>query len=146
MLDAGTGVTLGRADNLVTKVGAAAAGGLGGLALILAMAGLYGVLSDLVLRRTREIGVRMALGADAPRVMRMVIGDGARPVIEGLAIGTGIGILARMSFKPLFLRMVPAFDPMLLVIVPLLFIAAALLASYLPARRASRVDPNVALR
>jgi hypothetical protein len=146
ILDAGSGVTLGGADNLVLKVGSAAAGGLGGLALVLAMAGLYGLLSDLVVRRTREIGIRMALGADASRVVRMVIADGLRPVLGGLAIGIVFGVLLRMGFRPLFLRMVPEFDPILLAIVPLAFCSAALLAAYLPARRASRVDPNVALR
>jgi ABC-type antimicrobial peptide transport system permease subunit len=110
------------------------------------MAGLYGVLSELVLRRTRELGIRMALGADARRLVRMVLADGTRPVLVGLGIGLGAGIVLRLAFRPLFIRMLPALDPSMVALVPLAFIAAALLAAYLPARRAARVDPNVALR
>jgi putative ABC transport system permease protein len=146
ILEAATGRDLERARTLVLEVGAIAASLLGGLALLLAMAGLYGVMADLVSRRTREIGVRMALGADAARLMRMVLGDGARPVLMGLAFATVLGAIARMAFRPLFLRMMPALDPLMLSVVPVLFLAAALLASYFPARRAARVDPNVALR
>jgi len=119
---------------------------LGGLALVLAMAGLYGVLSELVLRRTRELGIRMALGADASRLLRTVLLDGTRPVLAGLAIGLTAGAILRLAFRPLFIRMLPAFDPLMIALVPLMFIAAALLAAYFPARRAARVDPNVALR
>jgi ABC-type antimicrobial peptide transport system permease subunit len=110
------------------------------------MAGLYGVLSELVLRRTREIGVRLALGANPSHVTRMVLRDGARPVFEGLVLATVLGVIARMAFRPLFIRMLPAFDPLVFLIVPLTFFLAAFVASYLPARRAARVDPNVALR
>ena len=88
----------------------------------------------------------MALGADAQRLLRMVIADGARPVAVGLAIGVGCGVILRLAFRTLFLRMMPAFDPLIVAIVPAAFLIAAALASYLPARRASRVDPNVALR
>jgi ABC-type antimicrobial peptide transport system permease subunit len=119
---------------------------LGGLALILAMGGLYGVLSEAVLRRTRELGIRMALGADAYRLQRMVLVDGIRPVVVGLALGVGCGLILRVAFRPMFIRMLPAFDPILFAVVPAAFIAAALLAAYFPARYASRVDPNVALR
>jgi len=130
----------------VLRIGAGAAGLLGWLALVLAMAGLYGVLSELVLRRTREIGIRMALGADAHRLLRMVLMDGVRPVFAGLAIGLGCGAMLRLGFRPLFIRMLPAFDPVIVALVPVAFVVASLVAAYLPARRASSVDPNVALR
>ncbi len=146
VMDAAPASALGGARHLVLEVGAAASGLLGWLSLILAMAGLYGVLSELVLRRTREIGIRMALGADARRLLRTVLLDGARPVFVGLAIGLGCGIVLRVGFRPLFIRMLPAFDPLIVSLVPVAFIVAALIAAYVPARRASRVDPNVALR
>jgi ABC-type lipoprotein release transport system permease subunit len=88
----------------------------------------------------------MTLGADSGRLLRTVLLDGLRPVLLGLGIGVAAGALVRLSFRPLFVRILPAFDPMTIALVPLAFLAAALLASYVPARRASRVDPNVALR
>ena len=88
----------------------------------------------------------MALGADTSRLLRMVLLDGTRPVLAGLAIGLGCGVILRLGFRPLFIRMLPAFDPLIIAAVPLAFIAASLVATYVPARRASRVDPNVALR
>ncbi len=144
--DAAAASSLGGGRAMTLKIGAGAAGLLGGLALVLALAGLYGVLAELVLRRTRELGIRMALGADARRLLRMVLLDGIRPVLMGLAIGLGCGVILRLAFRPMFIRMLPAFDPTIVALVPVAFVAAALLAAYLPARRASRVDPNVALR
>jgi len=146
VMDAAPASALGGARSLVLRIGAGAAGLLGWLALVLAMAGLYGVLSELVLRRTREIGIRMALGADAHRLLRMVLMDGVRPVFAGLAIGLGCGAMLRLGFRPLFIRMLPAFDPVIVALVPVAFVVASLVAAYLPARRASSVDPNVALR
>jgi predicted permease len=146
VMDAAPASSLGGGRTLVLKVGAAASGLLGWLSLLLAMAGLYGVLSELVLRRTREIGIRMALGADPHGLLRMVLIDGTRPVCAGLALGLGCGVLLRLGFRPLFIRMLPAFDPLIVSLVPIAFIVAALIAAYVPARRASRVDPNVALR
>ena len=146
VMDAAPASTLGGGRSLVLKVGASASGLLGWLSLVLAMAGLYGVLSELVLRRTREIGIRMALGADARRLVSMVLLDGTRPVLAGLAIGLGCGVVLRVGFRPLFIRMLPAFDPFVVALVPAAFMVAALIAAYVPARRASRVDPNVALR
>ena len=146
VMDAAPASALGGGRSLVLKVGAGAAGLLGWLSLVLAMAGLYGVLSELVLRRTREIGIRMALGADAHRLRRMVLLDGIHPVFVGLAIGLGCGVILRLGFRPLFIRMLPAFDPLVVALVPVAFIVAAIIAAYVPARRASHVDPNVALR
>ncbi|HEU4937968.1 MAG TPA: ADOP family duplicated permease [Vicinamibacterales bacterium] len=146
VMAAASASSLGGERLLVLRVGADAAGLLGGLALLLAMAGLYGVLSEVVLRRTRELGIRMALGADSRRLIRMVLLDGIRPVLAGLALGLGSGVLLRVGFRPLFIRMLPAFDPLIIALVPIAFIGASIIAAYLPARRASRVDPNVALR
>jgi predicted permease len=146
VLQAAVGRELDASQSRVLEVGAAASSLLGGLALVLAMAGLYGVMADLVARRTPEIGIRIALGADYRRMLRMVLTDGTRPVVTGLAIGTAVGILGRMAFRPMFIRILPSFDPIVFLVIPVAFLAAAIVASYLPARRAARVDPNVALR
>lgn len=116
-----------------------------GLAVVLASVGLYGVVSRLVTERTHEIGVRMALGARAPEVFRLVVGRG---LILAL-IGTGLGLIgSAMASRALtsFLFNVGPTDPLTFVAVSLLLIAVTLIASYFPARRAAKVDPNVALR
>ena len=146
ILDAGTGPVLSGATNLPLKIAAATAGLLGGLALLLAMVGLYGVLSHLVARRTRELGIRMALGAERRHVFRMVLVDGLRPACEGLIIGLMLGAIVRMALRPLFVRGLPELNPLTIAAIPVLFLLAALIACYFPARRAVRVDPNVALR
>lgn len=119
---------------------------LGAFAWVLALAGLYGVLSHVVLRRTREIGVRVALGATRTEITRMIVRQGLSPVVLGVLAGLTLGALARMALQSQFLRLVPAMDVVVLMVVPVLFIAAAVLACYLPARRAASVDPIVALR
>ncbi|OFW06587.1 MAG: hypothetical protein A3H96_13050 [Acidobacteria bacterium RIFCSPLOWO2_02_FULL_67_36] len=119
---------------------------LGAFAWALALAGLYGVLSHLVLRRTREIGVRVALGATRADITRMIVRQGLSPVLLGIVAGLTLGGLARMALQPRFLRLVPAMDVVVLLVVPVLFIGAAVVACYLPARRAASVDPIVALR
>jgi predicted permease len=115
------------------------------VALLLASIGMYGVISYSVARRTREIGIRMALGAAPHEVFRMVIGQGARLVGIGLAIGliASIGVARLMTA---FLFGVRATDPLTYVTVCFLLVAVVLLACYIPARRATRVDPTVALR
>jgi putative ABC transport system permease protein len=121
--------------------------GLATVALVLSMAGLYGVLSHVVARRTRELGVRMALGAGTGSIMRLIMRDGLRPVLEGAFIGLGSAAMIRLWLQPYFTSMtVTAVDPLAFVIGlgPLIFAAA--IACYVPARRAARVDPNVALR
>ena len=145
VLQAATGRQLASGTQVLT-VGAYASSLLGGLAMLLAMAGLYGVMADLVTRRTREIGIRLALGAERSALLRMILADGARPVLLGLALGVGAGVLARMAFRPLFLRMLPAFDPLVAAGVAAAFLLAGLSASWFPARRAANVDPNTALR
>jgi len=79
-------------------------------------------------------------------IVRMVVGDGLRPVVSGIVAGLLIGGVVRMMLTPLFVRLLPAVDPFVLTIVPLLMVLAAGVACYLTARRAARVDPNTALR
>jgi ABC-type antimicrobial peptide transport system permease subunit len=119
---------------------------LGALTLLLAMVGLYGVQSQVVASRTREIGVRMSLGATAAQVRAMVLKDGYKPVFQGLAIGLFIGLAGRAIVRAYLDVNVDIVDPWMLLVVPVPLLLAAFCACYLPARRASRVDPNVALR
>lgn len=142
----GVAATVVGPPNLFVEVAGAIAALLGTFALILALTGLYGALSHVVGGRTREIGVRVALGADAARVVRMVLLDGIVPVIAGMAAGAVIGTITRLAMRPLFVRLFPSADPFSLAVVPICMLIAAAAACYVPARRASRVDPNVALR
>ncbi len=115
------------------------------LALILGAVGLYGVLSYVVAQRTREIGVRMALGAEAGRVRRMVVAQGARVVAVGIAIGVAAALAFTRALGSL-LYGVKAIDAPTFVGVSAFMVAIGLLASYVPARRASKVDPIESLR
>lgn len=142
----GGGVSVVGPDTTFQKISAGLAGSLGSMALVLALAGLYGVLSHIVAGRTREFGVRLALGAEVRHIQRMVLREGLSPVVLGLIAGLGLGAIARAGMQPVFLRLVPATDLTLMLLVPALFIVAGLIACYVPAFRASRVDPNVALR
>ncbi|MGA2738248.1 MAG: ABC transporter permease [Bryobacteraceae bacterium] len=118
------------------------------LALLLASVGIYGVVSYAMTQRVREIGIRMALGASRRDVLRMVTGQGLRMALAGIAIGVIAAlVLTRvlLSFSHL-LYGVRAWDPLTLVAVSLVLTGAALLACYIPARRAARLDPMIALR
>jgi ABC-type antimicrobial peptide transport system permease subunit len=127
------------------RMGAMLLSVFGGLALLLAALGVYGVLAFSISRRTREIGIRMALGADRSRVFALVIREGMWLVGIGLAIGLLAGLYATESIKS-FLFNVNTRDVATFTSVPLVLGAVALLACYLPARRAMKVDPMVALR
>jgi len=123
-----------------------AAGSLAVIALVLSMTGLYGVLSHVVSKRTRELGLRMALGADQRRIAAMILKDGFRPVLEGLFIGLGAAAILRMLLQPSFTAPIAAFDLVAFAFAAVPLLVAGAVACYLPARRAASVEPNVALR
>lgn len=115
------------------------------LALTLAVVGLYGVVSYSVAQRTREVGIRMALGADAGAVIRLLTGSGLSLVIIGSALGLLLAATASRLVGGLLFE-VGTLDPVTFMAVPLLMAIAGFLAAYLPARRASRVNPSTVLR
>jgi putative ABC transport system permease protein len=118
---------------------------LGGLALALATVGIYGVVAYSVTQRSHEIGVRMAIGAKPGDVVRMVLGEGGRLAVAGVAAGSVIAIAGARLIRGLLFE-VSATDPLTFAGVAAGLLAVALLASYIPARRATRIDPMVALR
>jgi putative ABC transport system permease protein len=116
-----------------------------GSALLLAAIGIYGVMAYLVVQRTQEIGVRMALGAQRSDVLKVVLGNCARLALTGIGIGIAAGFGLTRFLSGMLFGIRPA-DPMTFALVPLGLVAVALLACYIPARRAMKVDPMVALR
>jgi predicted permease len=120
-------------------------GVVSGLALLLGAIGLYGVLSYVVAERTREIGVRMALGATAGAVRRMVVSQGARVVLIGVAIGVGVALATTRLLEALLFGVKPV-DPIVFAAMAVTMVAIGALASYVPAHRASSVNPMESLR
>ena len=117
----------------------------GATALLLAAVGIYGVMSYAVVRRTHELGVRVALGASRQEIVGLVLRQGMRPAVIGMAAGL-LGAFALTRFLASLLYGVRPADPATLVAVTFLLGGIALLACYLPARRATSIDPTVALR
>jgi ABC-type antimicrobial peptide transport system permease subunit len=115
------------------------------LALALASIGIYGVISYAVTQNTHEIGLRMALGADRRAVLGMILGGAMRLTLMGIVIGIAAGLAATRAMKGLLFQ-VSAADPLTFFAVAFVLALVTVLASYVPARRASRVDPMVALR
>ena len=129
----------------IFRVGAFITGVFGGMGLLLASIGLYGVIAYHVSQRTNEIGVRMALGARAADIIRDVLLRGGRYALIGIAIGVLLaGALAQM-LRTLLVGVSP-FDPLTYAAVVVLLLTVSLLASFVPARRATALDPLVALR
>jgi len=120
-------------------------GGFALLAMLLACAGIYGVLSFVTAKRTQELGIRAALGASQWDLVRMVIRSGTLPVATGLILGLG-GAIWLSRFVQSMLFQVSPIDPASLAVVAALFVSVALLACFVPAWRASRIDPMAALR
>jgi len=135
-----------RGENLAaTRLTATLLALFAALALAIAATGLSGVTALLVTQRTREIGIRMALGAQDTQVLKMVLVQGLRIIVIGLTIGI-VGALIGSRLMATLLFHTPANDPSTFVMVALVFVAVALIANYIPARRVTEVDPLLALR
>jgi len=115
------------------------------LALLIALVGLYGVIAHSISRRTREMGVRITLGARRGDILRLVLGQGAGLTLIGILVGV-LGAIALTRFLSFLLFEVTTTDPLVFVTVPILLLSVALIAAYIPARRAMQVDPTTALR
>src|SRR6185369_16362902 len=129
----------------VVRAGAAMFSIFGGLALVLAIIGLYGIKAYSVARRTREIGIRMALGAQPMAVLRMIMREGSIMLLCGVVLGLLLAVLTGKVLSGI-LYGVGALDPIAFLTAPLLLAVAALIATWIPARRATRVNPVIALR
>jgi ABC-type antimicrobial peptide transport system permease subunit len=132
--------SMARTSFIMLLLGVAAA-----MALVLSAVGTYGVMSYLVAQRRAEIGVRMALGAPVSRVLRLVVSQSIRLAAIGVAIGFA-GAMAGTRLMQSMLFGVSPTDPVVLILVPIMLVSIAAIASFAPARRASRVDPVEVLR
>jgi putative ABC transport system permease protein len=142
----GTGTVLMNGSALGLRVLGEIAILMGAVVLILTMAGLFGVLLHVVSSRTREFGVRQALGAGRRDIVMMVQREGLLTVRYGLVLGLAFGLLGRLALSSMIPSRLAGLDWLAVAVVPVPLVAAALLACYLPARRAASVDPSVALR
>jgi ABC-type antimicrobial peptide transport system permease subunit len=130
---------------LPQRVAAMVTGALGVVGLLLASVGLYGIIAYTAGRRTREIGIRVALGAAHEDVLKLIVRQGMRPVIVGIAIGLAGAAAASTVLANMLFGLSPR-DPVSFVVVPVVFLGIALAACYIPARRALRIQPTIALR
>ncbi|MGE0555299.1 MAG: ADOP family duplicated permease [Gemmatimonadales bacterium] len=131
--------------SLPLELGATTLAGFAALALLMASIGLYGTVSYAVAQRSREVGIRLSLGADPRAVVRLLLWGGLRLVLAGAVVGVAIAAAGAGAVRGLLVG-VAALDPLTFVTVPAVLLAVALLAAYLPARAAGRVDPTSALR
>jgi predicted permease len=129
----------------IVRLGATLFGVFGGVALLLAIVGVYGVKSYSVARRTKELGIRMAIGAHPRDVFRLIMGQGALQTALALVVGVILALLVGQLLAS-FLYQVSPFDPLALAVAGAILAAAALIACFIPARRATKVNPMVALR
>src|SRR5262249_49068264 len=130
---------------LFTRIGSAFALVFGLLALVLATVGVYGVVSYSVAQRTREIGVRVALGAQLPGILRLIVGQGLKLAWIGVGAGLALSIATTGVMSSILYGVAPR-DPIVLGVVALMLTIVAAIASLVPARRATRIDPLLALR
>jgi predicted permease len=130
---------------LPQRMAAIIAGALGALALVLSALGIYGVVAFAVTQRTREVGVRLALGARPRDVVRTVVAGGLRTTLPGMGIGAALAVALGFALRS-FLLGVPAADPITLTIAVVVVLAILVFACWIPARRAARIEPIVALR
>jgi predicted permease len=145
LFDVGTLKERIQAASTIQRVAGPAVGVLGALALVLAAVGIYGVIAYTTRLRTQEIGIRVALGAQRSDVMRLILREGAIVTFAGLLLGSGAALLLMRLLSSLLFG-VSAADPATFLGIPLLLAAVIFIACYLPARRAMRVDPVIALR
>src|SRR6202011_2639984 len=132
-------------DLWLVRAGATLFSIFGGLALGLAVFGLYGVIAYSVARRTREIGIRMALGAKPAAILRLIMGQGSIMLFSGIALGLLLAVATGKMLSGILYE-VGALDPVAFTAAPILLAVAALVATWLPARRAAALNPVKALR
>ena len=136
---------ISRQGLFLPRIVALLGGAFGLVAMVLATVGLYGVVSFMVGRRTQEIGIRMTLGAQRSAVLRMVLANGLILASSGLLVGLAIALAAAPTVRSMLVGVSP-YDPATFIAISAALLAATALASYIPAARATRVDPILALR